>query len=88
MLDAAATLDFLKSPPGNHLEALTGNLAGLSQYSHQHLNGVFALLGQHAGRVFAQGLKLWITTESVKTMSKPTACALSILVEILQGQNF
>ena len=29
MLDAAVTLDFLKSPPGNHLEALTGNLTGL-----------------------------------------------------------
>lgn len=29
MLDAAVTLDFLKSPPGNHLEALIGNLAGL-----------------------------------------------------------
>ncbi|MGB4061205.1 MAG: type II toxin-antitoxin system RelE/ParE family toxin [Burkholderiaceae bacterium] len=28
MLDAAATLDFLKSPPGNHLEALVGDLAG------------------------------------------------------------
>jgi proteic killer suppression protein len=29
MLDAASTLDFLKSPPGNHLEALAGNLSGL-----------------------------------------------------------
>lgn len=28
ILDSAATLDFLKSPPGNHLEALVGNLAG------------------------------------------------------------
>ncbi len=25
MLDAAATLDFLRSPPGNRLEALSGN---------------------------------------------------------------
>ena len=29
MLDSASTLDFLKSPPGNHLEALAGNLSGL-----------------------------------------------------------
>lgn len=31
MLDSAATLDFLRSPPGNRLEALTGDRAG--QYS-------------------------------------------------------
>lgn len=30
-LDAAATLEFLRSPPGNRLEALSGNRAG--QYS-------------------------------------------------------
>lgn len=30
-LDAAQTLDFLKAPPGNHLEALKGNRKG--QYS-------------------------------------------------------
>ncbi|TQV65368.1 MAG: plasmid maintenance system killer protein [Halothiobacillaceae bacterium] len=30
-LDAAVTLDFLRSPPGNRLEALKGNRAG--QYS-------------------------------------------------------
>ena len=28
LLDAAATLDFLRSPPGNHLEALAGDRAG------------------------------------------------------------
>jgi len=28
MLDAVATLDFLRSPPGNRLEALTGDRAG------------------------------------------------------------
>lgn len=28
MLDSAATLDFLRSPPGNRLELLTGNRAG------------------------------------------------------------
>lgn len=28
MLDAAVTLDFLRSPPGNRLEALVGNRAG------------------------------------------------------------
>jgi toxin HigB-1 len=28
MLDSAATLDFLKSPPGNRLEALAGKRAG------------------------------------------------------------
>ena len=28
LLDAAATLDFLRSPPGNRLEALLGNRAG------------------------------------------------------------
>jgi proteic killer suppression protein len=28
MLDSATTLDFLKSPPGNRLEALRGNRAG------------------------------------------------------------
>jgi proteic killer suppression protein len=28
VLDAAVQLDELKSPPGNHLEALAGNLAG------------------------------------------------------------
>ena len=28
MLDSAATLDFLRSPPGNRLEALRGNRAG------------------------------------------------------------
>jgi proteic killer suppression protein len=28
MLDAAATLDFLRSPPGNRLEALSGNRKG------------------------------------------------------------
>ncbi len=28
MLDAAATLDFLRSPPGNRLEALTGDRKG------------------------------------------------------------
>jgi len=28
LLDAAATLDFLKSPPSNHLEALVGSRAG------------------------------------------------------------
>jgi toxin HigB-1 len=28
MLDSAATLEFLKSPPGNRLEALSGNRAG------------------------------------------------------------
>lgn len=28
LLDAAATLDFLRSPPGNRLEALKGNRAG------------------------------------------------------------
>ena len=27
-LDAAHTLDFLRSPPGNHLEALRGNRRG------------------------------------------------------------
>ena len=27
-LDAAQTLDFLKAPPGNHLEALKGNRKG------------------------------------------------------------
>lgn len=27
-LDAAATLEFLRSPPGNHLEALVGNRKG------------------------------------------------------------
>ncbi len=27
-LDAAATLEFLKSPPGNHLEALKGHRKG------------------------------------------------------------
>jgi len=27
-LDAAATLEFLKSPPGNHLEALKGDRKG------------------------------------------------------------
>lgn len=31
MLDAAQTLEFLKSPPGNRLEALRGDRAG--QYS-------------------------------------------------------
>ena len=31
MLDCAATLDFLRSPPGNRLEALKGSRAG--QYS-------------------------------------------------------
>jgi proteic killer suppression protein len=31
MLDAARTLEFLRSPPGNRLEALKGNRAG--QYS-------------------------------------------------------
>ncbi|MDA1306241.1 MAG: type II toxin-antitoxin system RelE/ParE family toxin [Acidobacteria bacterium] len=30
-LDAAATLEFLRSPPGNHLEALKGDRKG--QYS-------------------------------------------------------
>ena len=28
MLDSAATLEFLRSPPGNRLEALRGNRAG------------------------------------------------------------
>jgi toxin HigB-1 len=28
MLDGATTLEFLKSPPGNRLEALTGDRAG------------------------------------------------------------
>ncbi|MEH6649454.1 MAG: type II toxin-antitoxin system RelE/ParE family toxin [Motiliproteus sp.] len=28
LLDSAATLDFLRSPPGNRLEALKGNRAG------------------------------------------------------------
>lgn len=28
LLDTAATLDFLRSPPGNHLEALTGARQG------------------------------------------------------------
>ena len=28
MLDSAATLDFLRSPPGNRLELLAGNRAG------------------------------------------------------------
>lgn len=28
MLDAAATLEFLRSPPGNRLEPLSGNRAG------------------------------------------------------------
>jgi proteic killer suppression protein len=28
MLDAAATLEFLRSPPGNRLEALAGDRAG------------------------------------------------------------
>ncbi|WP_298014531.1 type II toxin-antitoxin system RelE/ParE family toxin [uncultured Castellaniella sp.] len=28
MLDSASTLDFLRSPPGNRLEALKGNRAG------------------------------------------------------------
>jgi len=31
LLDMAATLDFLRSPPGNRLEALSGNRQG--QYS-------------------------------------------------------
>ena len=31
VLDAAVQLDELKSPPGNHLEALTGNLAGFTR---------------------------------------------------------
>ncbi len=29
MLEAAETLDFLRSPPGNHLEALQGDRRGL-----------------------------------------------------------
>ena len=28
LLDSAATLDFLRSPPGNHLEALSGERQG------------------------------------------------------------
>ncbi len=28
LIDAAATLEFLRSPPGNRLEALHGNRAG------------------------------------------------------------
>jgi proteic killer suppression protein len=28
MLDSAATLEFLRSPPGNRLEALSGDRAG------------------------------------------------------------
>jgi len=28
LLDSAATLNFLRQPPGNHLEALAGNRAG------------------------------------------------------------
>lgn len=28
LLDSAATLDFLRSPPGNHLEALSGKRKG------------------------------------------------------------
>jgi proteic killer suppression protein len=34
-LEAAATLDFLRSPPGNRLEALHGNRKG--QWAMEHL---------------------------------------------------
>lgn len=40
MLDAAKTLRFLRSPPGNRLEALLGELAG--QYSIR-INGQYRI---------------------------------------------
>lgn len=39
-LDSAATLDFLRSPPGNRLEALSGDRAG--QHSIR-INGQFRI---------------------------------------------
>lgn len=51
-LNAAATLNFLRSPPGNRLEALTGDRAG--QHSIR-INDQFRLCfvwnGQHAEQV-------------------------------------
>jgi proteic killer suppression protein len=40
MLDSAKTLAFLRSPPGNHLEALVGDRKG--QYSIR-VNGVYRI---------------------------------------------
>lgn len=34
-LEAAQTLDFLKAPPGNRLEAFKGDRKRSAQYSHQ-----------------------------------------------------
>lgn len=39
-LDSAATLDFLRSPPGNRLEALSGDRAGRHSI---RINGQFRL---------------------------------------------
>ncbi len=48
MLDSASTLDFLKSPPGNRLEALTGDRAG--QYSiHVHVQWRICFVGTELG---------------------------------------
>lgn len=58
-LDAAKTLDFLRSPPGNRLEALKGNRAG--QYSIR-VNDQFRVcfVWSDSGRSM---LKLLITTK-------------------------
>jgi proteic killer suppression protein len=59
MLDSAASLDALRAPPGNRLEALKGDRAG--QYSIRiNSRGAFVLPGH---RTAPRPSRLWTITE-------------------------
>jgi len=58
-LDAAQTLEFLRSPPGNRLEALKGRRRGQHSIRINDQFG-FAFAGQTTGR---KTLRLWTITE-------------------------
>jgi proteic killer suppression protein len=58
-LHAATVLEFLRIPPGNRLEALSGDRQG-QHSSASTTNGACALFGEKA---MPMTLKSWITTE-------------------------
>jgi proteic killer suppression protein len=61
-LEAAQTLEFLKSPPGNHLEALKGTERDNTAFASM-ISGEFAL----SGPAWALStLKLWTTTRKIR----------------------
>ena len=63
-LDAAATLDFLRSPPGNRLEALTGDRQGSTAFASMP-SGVYVLSG------WTRGLPRWRSSITTDVTDRP-----------------